>query len=263
MTLSKARLKELRLLTHKKYREEQKKFLVEGLRFVQEAADSGHRIIEAFYTKEILETPAGKGLLGKLREKTTDLHLIGTREMEIISETVSFQGIVAVVRRREYSLDALFHDIPARSHLVALDGISDPGNAGTMVRTSDWFGMDGVILGNNCVDICNPKALRATMGAVFHLPVVEHVDLLSALSRAKGLGYSVYITDPRGETHFDRINYEGRSIIVFGNEAWGVSDQVKQLADYRVSIRRYGQAESLNVSVSCGIVLAAMHRLYE
>jgi TrmH family RNA methyltransferase len=77
------------------------------------------------------------------------------------------------------------------------------------------------------------------------------------------MGYKVFVTEQEGETHFDRVNYEGKVLIVFGNEAWGVSDQVRELADYRVSIRRYGQAESLNVSVACGIILSAIHRLYD
>jgi len=263
MALPKNKLKELRLLTHKKYREEEKRFLVEGLRLVQEAADSGFKILETFYTKEILENPAGKALLHKLEMKTSNLHQISTREMEILSETVTFQGIVAVVREKQFSIDDLLQENATTSHLVAFDGVSDPGNVGSMVRTCDWFGVDGVILGRNSVELYNPKVIRATMGGVFHLPIVDNIDLLSTLSRAKTLGYKVYVTELTGETHFDRVNYNGKSIIVFGNEAWGVSDQVKELADSHVSIRRYGQCESLNVGVACGIVLSAMHRLYD
>jgi TrmH family RNA methyltransferase len=101
------------------------------------------------------------------------------------------------------------------------------------------------------------------MGGIFHLPIVEGVDLPLTISRAKSMGYRIYVTELEGETHFDRVSYEGKTMVIFGNEAWGVSDQVSELADYRVSIRRYGQGESLNVSVACGIVLSAMHRLYD
>ena len=132
-----------------------------------------------------------------------------------------------------------------------------------MVRTCDWFGVHGMLIGQNSVDLYNPKVLRSTMGGVFHLPVVENVDLLPALSRARAMGYRVYVTDASGETHFDRVRFALKSVIVFGNEAWGVTDQIKQLADERVAIRRYGAAESLNVGVACGIVLSGVHRLYD
>jgi len=263
MTLPKPKFRELKALTHKKYRDEERKFLVEGVRLVQEAADSGFRILEVYYTKDVMDTPAGKGLLQKLKTKTSNLFQITTGEMEIISETVTFQGIVGVMRQKQYSTDDLLKKSATRSRIVAFDGVSDPGNAGSMVRTCDWFGVDGIILGSNSVELYNPKVIRATMGGVFHLPIVEGVDLLSTISRAKSIGYRVYVTGMNGETHFDRVNYEGKSLIIFGNEAWGVSDQVKQLADVHITVRRYGQGESLNVGVACGIVLSAMHRLYD
>jgi TrmH family RNA methyltransferase len=101
------------------------------------------------------------------------------------------------------------------------------------------------------------------MGGVFHIPIAEGVDLLSTASNAKNLGYKIYVADQSGETHFDRVKYSTKSLLVFGNEAWGVSDQLKQLADARISIRRYGAGESLNVGVACGVVLSALHRLYD
>ncbi len=263
MALSKSKLKELRALTHKKYREEEKKFLVEGSRMVGDAVDSGFKILEAFYTKELRDSSSGKALLHRLAGKTSNLIEISDREMELISETVTFQGVVAVLRQKHFSLDALLESTKSKSHLVAFDGVSDPGNAGTMIRSCDWFGVDGVILGGNSVELYNPKLLRSTMGGVFHLPIAEGIDLLPALSRARDLGYKVYVTCPDAESHFDRVNYDAKSIIVFGNEAWGVSEQVKELADVHLAIRRYGLGESLNVSVACGIILSATHRLYD
>jgi TrmH family RNA methyltransferase len=263
MAVTKGKLKELRALTHKKFRDEEKKFLVEGVKLICDAVDSGFRILEAYYTKDMGDSAAGKQLLQKLAAKTSNVHLITNREMELISETVTFQGIVAVLRQQTYSLDEMVQGNATRSRLVAFDGVADPGNVGTMVRTCDWFGVDGVILGRNSVELYNPKVLRATMGGIFHLPIVEGVDLPLTISRAKSMGYRIYVTELEGETHFDRVSYEGKTMVIFGNEAWGVSDQVSELADYRVSIRRYGQGESLNVSVACGIVLSAMHRLYD
>jgi len=263
MVLSKNKLKELRELTYKKHRDEQKKFIVEGVRLLGEAVNSDFKVLEAFYTRELKEQPAGKLLLQLLEKRTSQLYQVTTREMEVISETVSFQGIVAVLKQKQFSLESLLHNNGTHSFLVAFDGASDPGNVGSMIRTCDWFGVGGILLGRNSVELYNPKVIRATMGGIFHFPIVEGVDLLSTLSKAKAMGYKTYVTDVNGEVHFDRVRYENRSLLVFGNEAWGVSDQVKQLADVRLTIRRYGAAESLNVSVACGVVLSALHRLYD
>lgn len=262
MSLTKAKLKELKELSHKKYRDEKKKFLVEGVRFVHEAVNSDFQIIEAYYTKDLEEHHLGKPVLQALKRKTSSLQQITLREMESISETVTVQGVVAIVRQRKFSPDSMLKCPDGQCTLVAFDGVGEPGNLGSMVRTCDWFGVNGVLIGRNSVELYNPKVLRATMGGVFHLPIADGVDLLCTISKAKSLGYKIYVTDLEGETHFDHVTFENKSLIVFGNEAWGVSDQVKQLADVRVVIRRYGAGESLNVGVSCGIVLSSLHRLY-
>ena len=261
MTLTKNKLKELRELTHKKHRDEQKKFIVEGIRLVQEAVNSDFQILETFFTKDLLDHPSGKPLLQSLKKKTSQLNEISTREMEILSETVTFQGIVAVLQQKTVSVESMLSRNSTPSVLVAFDAVSDPGNAGSMIRTSDWFAVQGIIMGRNSVELYNPKVLRATMGGIFHLPIAEGVDLLLTISKAKELGYKVYVTDLEGETHFDRVTFDNKSLIVFGNEAWGVSDQVKQLADVKLMIRRYGAAESLNVGVACGVILSSLHRL--
>lgn len=263
MSLTKNKLKELRELTHKKHRDEQGKFLVEGVRLVCEALHSDYKVLEAFYTADLSEQSGGEPLLQTLKKKTASVYQITNREMEILAETVTFQGVVAVVKQKKFSVDTILQRNGAQSILVAFDGVADPGNVGTMVRTCDWFGVDGILLGRNSVELYNPKVLRATMGGVFHLPIAEGVDLLSTVSNAKNLGYEVYVADPKGETHFDRVKYSTKSLLVFGNEAWGVSDQVKQLADAKICIRRYGAGESLNVGVACGVVLSALHRLYD
>jgi TrmH family RNA methyltransferase len=263
VALSKNKLKELRELTHRKRRDEQSKFLVEGVRLVSEALLSDYTVLEAFHTADLPEHPGGDALLKTLTKKSSSVYEITNREMEVLSETVTFQGVVAVVRQKRFSVDMILRRNGSQSVLVAFDGVSDPGNVGTMVRTCDWFGVDGILLGRNSVELYNPKVLRATMGGIFHVPIADGVDLLSTVSHAKELGYQVYVTDQNGETHFDRVKYPSKSLFVFGNEAWGVSDQLKQLANTRIGIRRYGSGESLNVGVACGIVLSAVHRLYD
>lgn len=261
MALTKKKLKELRELTHRKYRDRERKFIVEGVRLVQEAVASDFSVLEAYYTPDLAGAPEGKALLARLKEHTSEVHQTSAREMELISETVSFQGVLAVVRQKQFGAAGILEGHASPSVVVALDAVSDPGNLGTIVRTCDWFGVSGVLLGLNSVELYNPKVIRSTMGGVFHLPIAANVDLLAAVSRARASGFRVYVTDAREGSHFDRIGYASRSLIVFGNEAWGVSDQLAALADERVAIRRYGAAESLNVSVACGVVLSAVRRL--
>jgi TrmH family RNA methyltransferase len=263
MALTKAKLKDLKELALKKHRDEEKKFLVEGVRFLHEAVRSDFTIIEAFYTADMEKNPAGRDVLEALRRKTDRLVPISSRELNAITATENAQGIVAVMKQREFSPDAMLRCADGQCTLVAFDGVSDPGNVGSMVRTCDWFGVSGVLIGRNSVELYNPKVLRATMGGIFHLPIADRVDLLATVSKAKALGYRIYVTDAGGETHFDHVTYESKSLIIFGNEAWGVSDQIKQLADVRLVIRRYGAGESLNVAVACGIVLSSLHRLYD
>ncbi len=262
MSLTRARLKELRELTARKFRDERRLFIVEGLRLVQEAVDSDFAVLHAYHTQDLSEQPGGRALLARLKEKRVELFQTTPREMELISETVSFQGVLAVVRQKQFSTESILRAGESPALVVALDGVADPGNLGTMIRTCDWFGASGILLGRNSVELYNPKVVRSTMGGVFHLPIAVGVDLLLTISRARDMGFRIYVTDAKGETHFDRVQYQNRSLIVFGNEAWGVSDQVKALADVRLSIRGYGAAESLNVSVACGVVLSAVHRLF-
>lgn len=261
MGLTRNKVRELRSLLQKKFRDDTGFFLIEGLRMVREAAESDFRITEAYHTAGFSGHSEAKALLVKLRNRGAQLVPVTDREMESITDTITNQGIAAVLRRKEFPADDLLVAEERRSLLVALDAVSDPGNLGSMIRTADWFGVNGVLLGRTCVELYNPKVLRATMGGVFHLPIAVSVDLPAALSRAKGSGYSIYVTDVEGGTHFDRAPSANKSVIVFGNEAWGVSDPIKGLADVRLMIRRYGSAESLNVGVACGIILSAMHRL--
>lgn len=263
MTITKAKLKELNELTHKKYRDEQRKFIVEGVRFLHEAAGSDFEILEVFHTEEVEKEQAGRATLQALKKKTSAVHKVTERELASISDTVTTQGIVAILRQKEFSAEKMLRCPDGQCTLVAFDGVSDPGNVGSMVRTCDWFGVNGILIGRDSVELYNPKVLRSTMGGVFHIPIADGVDLPSTVSKAKELGYKIYVTDSEGETHFDHVTYENKSLIIFGNEAWGVSDQVMQLADVRLGIRRYGAGESLNVSVACGVVLSALHRLYD
>ena len=229
---------------------------------LREAAESDFTFVASYYTESVRDDPGWDALAAKLK-KRAPLVPITAGDLDAFADTVAAQGVAAVLKHREIAPESVISNSAGRSLLVVLDTVSDPGNAGSMIRSSDWFGAAGVVLGRHSVDLYNPKVVRATMGSLFHLPVARDADLPVLLSKAAGAGYTIYVADVAGESHFDRVHYENKSLFVFGNEAWGVSDQVKELAQVRIGIRRYGAAESLNVGVACGVVLSAIHRLYD
>lgn len=263
MTITKAQIRHLRDLHRKKEREEAGTFLVEGVRLVREALAS-HAAMEGFYFTETASMdPAVAELIGRAEQRTPHVHRLTPRDMESVSDTVTAQGVLAEFRQQHSGLDEVILRGDTDSFLVALDGVTDPGNLGSIIRSADWFGVQGVLVGHQSVDLYNPKVVRSTMGSLFHLPVVPDVDLLAVLSRAREAGYTVYGADAAGEAHFDHVSFARKSVLVLGNEAWGLSDAVKALTDVRVAIRRYGSAESLNVGVACGILLSGLHKLIE
>ncbi len=261
MPLTKNAVKEIRALEKKKARENSGLFVVEGVRLLREAVSSHFTMQSLYHTAGSMDDPGTRRLLAEARNRSVDCHLVSDRQMESISWTEQNQGVLGVMRQQNPPADALLLPGPEESYIVGLDGVADPGNLGSIIRSSDWFGVHGMVLGRNCVDLYNPKVVRSTMGSLFHFPAALDVDLLPLLSHAKSMGYTVYVTAADGEQHFDRVRFARKSFIVFGSEAWGVSDQVRELSDVRVAIRRYGLAESLNVGVACGIVLSGLHRM--
>jgi len=258
--VTRADLKCLRELNKKKGRDETDTFVVDGVRLVKEALQSRFTLVECYHTEEAAKDPAAAALLALLHQRACPIFQISADEMESVSDTVNAQGLLAVVRQQHPALNDVLRATSGDSVIVALDIIGDPGNLGSIIRSADWFGVQAVLLGRQSVDLYNPKVVRSTMGSVFHLPIVQDVDLLAALSHSRELGYTIYGADAEGETHFDKVRFAQRSIIVLGNEAWGLSDAVRKLTDVRVAIRRYGSAESLNVGVACGILLSGLHR---
>ena len=262
MPIPKNRIREIRSLSQKKVRDELDLFVVEGLRLLEDAAESSFEIPEAFFTAAFESSPGGDHLMALLRARGTRCLQVTPRELSQFADTVNAQGVLAVVRKRKESAGDLIRRTPPPALLVGLDGIADPGNLGSIVRSCDWFGAGGILLGRTSVDLYNPKVVRATMGGIFHVPVVTGVDLPLAAVQAKEQGYRVYVADPRAALSDADVRFPERSLMVFGNEAHGVSEDLSRVADERVAIRRYGAAESLNVGVACGILLSVHRRTY-
>jgi len=249
------RAKEWAKLLERKYRERTGKFLLEGVHLVKEALD-------AKWPLEAIAFDEGSGVLAQFED---DLGDIGPAWIpvspEIIakcSETGTPQPIFAVARKRPPSAETLFG---AEQGLVAvLDGVQDPGNVGTIVRSAAASGATAVVLGKGTADLYNPKTIRSTMGALFHVPVLE-ADLGELLPKAAERGIAIVGTSLQSARSCYEYDFSGRSVwLVLGNEGSGMSPQVSALADTNVIIPMSGRAESLNVAMAATVLLFEAQR---
>jgi TrmH family RNA methyltransferase len=254
MRLSNSELKHLRSLTQKKIRHTEKRFILEGWRALKEFLNSPFEADLAAVLPSYFEDPDYRKILDAVRERKIPVKEISEKELRSVSETVHAQGIVAIVRQRTVSLNPSI--LEQTRVVVAADAISDPGNLGSIIRTADWFGVDLVVLGKGCVELYNDKVVRTTVGSLFHVRIAEGVDLLSASSLFKETGFRVVSLSADGNVDYDKAEWSGRTVIILGNEAHGVSKEVRGISDEVIRIPREGRAESLNVGVACGIILA-------
>jgi RNA methyltransferase, TrmH family len=176
------------------------------------------------------------------------------RALELLSDSVSPAGVVALCR---------FVDVPLAEALAAGErrlvaicaDVRDPGNAGTVIRCADAAGADAVVLAGSSVDLYNPKTLRASVGSAFHLPVAVDATPQDAVRAAQEAGYAVLAADGAGEAGLYDVPLDRPIAWLFGNEAWGLPEELAALADHRVAIPIHGRAESLNLSTAAALCL--------
>lgn len=258
MRLSKSELKFIGSLTQKKIRQGNQKFLLEGWRALKELLNSPFEADLVAVLPSYLEDTDYKAILDQVRQRKIPLKEISEKELRQVSETVHAQGIVAVVRQRSTQLTPAL--VGSARVIVAVDTIADPGNLGTILRTSDWFGVDLVLLSKGTVELYNDKVVRSTVGSLFHVPVVEGIDLSVALGDLKKHGFRIVALSADGKTDLAGVDWGKKNVIILGAEAQGISKQARGVADVLVRIPRYGRAESLNVGVACGIALSYVKR---
>jgi len=233
----------VRKLAQKKYRNELKLFVAEGLRLCEEVPPA--QIEFGFYTREFLSDERARRLVGRLK----NLEEISEATMEKLSDTQTPQGILLVVRQKFSTLE----EVAAKKIIVALDGVQDPGNVGTILRTAAAFDC-GLILLEGSAEIFNPKVVRSSMGAIFYLPfaVIGREEFLRAMSSREILAAAV---DKSAEIYYRHDFRKSSVAIVFGSEANGVSKEILDAAQ-KIFIPMNGHAESLNVATSAAIIIS-------
>jgi len=251
--LSKEKLKELLKLKTKKERKTQKRFLIEGIRLGEEVADSDWETDFVLFTSSFEKSSIGRKLLQKFERRNVKIIPVKSEEVKKLSDTVTPQGVIAVVKIKEFSLDRLWSE--GSSIILALDAIRDPGNVGTLIRTADAFEIDGVILSSDTVELYNPKVVRSTMGSIFHLPIFDEIDLEKIIPQLKKRDFKIYSTNVRDGMDLDKLDYTEKMCILIGSEAEGLSKNLLEVSDEIIRIPIFGKAESLNASVAGGILL--------
>ena len=239
--LSKNQVKFIRSLKKKKFRQANQLFLAEGIKVVEELLSS------SFKHHKIYGTASYQNPL-----TVSDLQIITEKELGMISDFTNPNQVIGIF------------EIPLEKELqntgltVALDGINDPGNLGTIIRLCDWFGVTQLICSENTVDCFNPKVVQASMGSLTRV-AIYYVDLAEYLSKDSRVIYGTFLD---GENIYN-TSHEPNSVIVLGNEANGISDSIKALVQKKITIPQFGeqqQTESLNVAMATAIFLSEFRR---
>ena len=241
--MSNSQLKLVRKLAQKKYRNELQLFVAEGLRLCEEVPPA--QVEFGFFTREFLSDERAMNLVARLK----NLQEISPSTLEKISDTRTPQGILLVARQKFSALE----QVAEKKIIAVLDGVQDPGNVGTILRTAAAFDC-GVIMLDGSAEIFNPKVVRASMGAIFYLPIIcmSRDEFLRAMTSRKILAAAV---DTSAEI-YSRHDFSRNPVaIVFGSEAVGVSEKILAVAE-KIFIPMSGHAESLNVAISAAIILS-------
>ena len=240
--VSKNQVKNTRALHQKKYRDLSGTFLIEGVKLVGEALSAGAKIEMIAYSGE----PDFPFALPETALQASK------KEMESMSAMKTAPPILGVCRQPRPATD-----FRPQTSFIALDGVKDPGNLGSILRICDWFGFGFLVCGPDSVDVFNPKVVQASMGAVFRVEVV-YAPLLSVM---EGLSddFEVLAADMEGESIYD-IRWPDKAMVVFGGESHGLTPEVKSKVKTAFTIPRTGGGESLNVSVAAAITAAEMRR---
>jgi RNA methyltransferase, TrmH family len=254
------RVRAARQLAKRAFRQRARSFLAEGPQAVGEALAYGAAVTELFVTGPALARFGELAAVAASRGAT--VHAVSGDVMTELAQTVTPQGLLAVCQFVDVPLTQLL--APGPRLVVVLASVRDPGNAGTVLRTADAAGADGVIFSGASVDPYNSKCVRASAGSLFHLPVVVDAPLAESVLALRGAGLRVLAADARAHRTLDEAESAAGlgqpTAWLFGNEAWGLPGEVLALADEAVAVPIYGRAESLNLAAAAAVCLYASAR---
>ena len=232
-------IKNIKKLKEKKYRLDS--YIVEGIKMVKEAINENQEIALIAIREDFKIDFDTKNI------KTVT---ISNKIFNDISDVKTPQGILAIIKKNQNN------QIETNSnYILALDSLQDPGNMGTIIRTADSANINQIIINKTTVDPYSPKVIRSTMGAIYRTNIIEVEDLKTTLKEIQSKGFQIITTDLKATQSIYDINYNNKTVVVIGNEANGVSQEILQTADKKVTIPMLGKTESLNASIAASIMI--------
>lgn len=236
--------KECHKLTQKKYRDQQKRYIIEGINLIEEAIKCKAQV-DFLLVRENVEIPNG----------FDEVYTVPEKLFSYLAQTQTSQGVLAVVRKKEYSKTELKELIGASGNIVILDRLQDPGNIGTIIRTATGAGYKAVIGIKGTADIYSPKVIRSAAGSVFRIPIVLVEDNREVRQLVSDLGKNLVVTGFNTDNYYFDMDLSSDIALVIGNEGNGVSDELMEMSHIKVKIPMDNQLESLNASVAAGILM--------
>ena len=242
-------IKHVKKLKDKKYRDIEKKYMIEGIKLVAEAIQEKAPIKQIILCDDCEKNEAiPKDLMYEIAKY--ECIYVTEKIFKYLSEVQTPQGIIAIIERNNQDKEIDY----TQDIIVALDDVQDPGNLGTILRTVDSIGLTQILVSKGTADAYNPKVVRSTMGAIFRVKIIECEDLKQTLKEIKKHKFKIVVSSLQTENTIYDINYN-KKVIIIGNEANGVEKEIQDMADEKIKIPMIGKTESLNASIATGIIL--------
>lgn len=248
------KLKYLKTFHHRKHRDREGMYLIEGVRVVEAALRAGVRMEALVVTPAAAADPEIAGLVARALARGGAVWEVDPAALRELALTETPQGVLALVRKQAPAPDKLL-GAPGLRRIVVVDGIQDPGNLGTIVRTADACAMHGVVLLRGTVDLYHPKVVRAAAGSLFHLAVADQMEPAGLVAGLKAHGFRLFAGDSRGNRSLFDCDFGPRTALAVGHETRGTCHAIRQAADGMVFIPMPGRAESLNVGVAAALLM--------
>lgn len=244
-------IKQIVALDKKKFRDKNNEFKIEGEKFVKEI-NNYLRIEKLIVSETYFDLN-----IEKIKQEFVydELFVLKEKLFNSLSDVKNSQGILAVFKKKNLSLDNILKSIKKNYLMVGLEKINDPGNLGSIIRNCVAFGVDCLIISSDSVDLYNPKVLRAAAGNIFKINICRECNLSLSLNKLKNDGAKIFATDLKAKKSIYDINFNLKSVLLFGNEANGISKGILNLADGKIKVFMSNNIESLNISVATGILL--------
>lgn len=236
-----------------KQRKEEQAFVIEGPKLLMEAPL--HLVKEAYFTERFYADYIKKD--SRMEDKLSHLacEMVSDEVLKRMSDVKTPQGVVCVLKKEDQEIVNLLHREAEFPFYLIIEDLQDPGNLGTIFRTAEAAGVDGIIMNEGCADMYNPKTIRATMGSLFRVPFIYVAKLVPVLEKLEQWDIKIYASCIDGTKNYDAFDYIEGTAFLIGNEGTGLTDEIKKRASHQLVIPMAGEVESLNAATAAAVLM--------